>query len=183
MHIYECLMIMLMLCKSSYARLTPRVLQSDLNAISKTKPQCSLAWRWRIVCANRHTATNIICSHRQHSFTLFLETAGLFGYRPDQNCLDQTLTLLQKRFVATTQFFCRGGWGWRRPYSGHARDPQDQLPLQIAQQGRLMIRVAPTNGSICRGGSLTSRPRCCDLQGRLNHQPSLQITLVHHEQS
>ena len=26
MHIYECLMIMLMLCKSSYARLTPRVL-------------------------------------------------------------------------------------------------------------------------------------------------------------
>ena len=27
MLIYECLMIMLMLCKSSYARLTPRVLQ------------------------------------------------------------------------------------------------------------------------------------------------------------
>ena len=27
MLVYECLMIMLMLCKSSYARLTPRVLQ------------------------------------------------------------------------------------------------------------------------------------------------------------
>ena len=38
MHIYECLMIMLMLCKSSYARLTPRVLQSPVRGSLSLPP-------------------------------------------------------------------------------------------------------------------------------------------------
>jgi hypothetical protein len=29
--------------------------------------------------------------------------------------------------------FYRGGWGWRRPYSGCTQDPRDQPPLQMAQ--------------------------------------------------
>ena len=50
------------------------------------------------------------------------------------------------------------------------------LPLQIEQQGRLVIRAAPTNGSNL-WGRLTHQPSPMFL-GRLNHQPPLQITLT-----
>ena len=29
-------------------------------------------------------------------------------------------------------FYCRGGWGWGRPYSGRHRAPAAQPPLQMA---------------------------------------------------
>ena len=38
MLVYECLMIMLMLCKSSYARLTPEVLQQGPVTTDRTRP-------------------------------------------------------------------------------------------------------------------------------------------------
>ena len=54
--------------------------------------------------------------------------------------------LCEKQSVATEEFFF-----WRlvmEPFlQWRAREPRHQLPLQIEQQGRLVIRAAPTNES------------------------------------
>ena len=50
------------------------------------------------------------------------------------------------------------------PLQWRAREPRDQPPLEMEQQGRLVIRAAPTNGS--------------NLLGRLTHQPPLVLLFV-----
>ena len=71
MMIYECLMLMLMLCKSSYARLTPEVLQfqSNMEAL-RTEPVA----KGEIAVSSVQVVSQVLS---QNSSNLFLKSVGI----------------------------------------------------------------------------------------------------------
>ena len=53
MLVYECLMIMLMLCKSSYARLTPEVLQCRAHVAEIASSRPAMPPHAQVACESR----------------------------------------------------------------------------------------------------------------------------------
>jgi len=91
----------------------------------------------------------------------------MLGYRAEplallivSNLYFSCSPLREKWFVATGQIFFKGGWCWSRPYSGMLGSPETSRPYKWNSRGGWWYEPPLQLGLICRGGSLTSRPRC-----------------------
>jgi len=98
-----------------------------------------------------------------------------FSWKHQKILCSLNQTLRKKRFVATGQIFCRGGWWWSRPYSGVLGSPETSRPYKWNSRAAghtsrpykwvRFVGVAHSPAApgiaICRGGWWLSCPYKC----------------------